>query len=107
VRGILLAAAGMPGSGEPVNIARGEEISIKRLAELLAQRIDPSLEAEHAPPRPADVRRHLAAVQLAKERLGFRAEVGFEEGLTRYVEWFRQAYPDPSACLAHDVVRNW
>ncbi len=107
VRGILLAAAGPPGTGQPVNIARGEEISIKRLAALLAQRIDPSLEAEHAPPRPADVRRHLADVGLARASLGFQAEVGIEEGLSRYVEWFRQAYPDPSACLAHDVVRNW
>jgi len=107
VRGILLAAAGAEATGTPLNIARGEEVTIRQLAALLCRLIHPSLEPEYAPPRPADVRRHMADVDRGRETLGFRAEVGIEEGLARYVEWFRKAYPDPAECLAQYGAPNW
>ncbi len=107
VRGILLAASRAEGTGQVVNIARGEEVTIRHLATLLGRLIDPSLEPEYAPGRPADVRRQLADVSRARKTLGFSAQVSIEDGLSRYVEWFRKAYPDPAACLSHDVVRNW
>jgi nucleoside-diphosphate-sugar epimerase len=46
-------------------------------------------------------------VSRARARLGFRAEVALEEGLTRYLDWFRRTYPDPAACLGDESVRNW
>jgi hypothetical protein len=46
-------------------------------------------------------------VTLARARLGFRAGIGIEEGLQRYLAWFRQTYPDPAACLRDEAVRNW
>lgn len=107
VRGILDAAARCPGDGRSVNIARGEELSIRRIAELLAAQISPGTEPEYGRPRPADLRRHLADVTLARTLLGFRAEVGAEEGLARYVAWARLAYQDPSVCLAQDMERNF
>jgi UDP-glucose 4-epimerase len=107
VRGILLAAANGEVAGEPVNIARGEEISVLRLASLLGRLIGPRLTPEHAAERPADVRRLWADVSRARAQLGFRAEVGIEQGLAGYVDWFRRAYPDPSLCLVHHVFRNW
>lgn len=107
VHGILLAITRAPGTGLAVNIARGEEVTVKRLAERLAELIDPSLTACHDAARPADVRRHLADVSLARVELGFEPQVDLREGLGRYLKWFREAYPDPSACLAHDVARNF
>jgi hypothetical protein len=32
--------------------------------------------------------------------------VKFEEGLRRYIDWFRVAHPDPAALLEDDI-RNW
>jgi UDP-glucose 4-epimerase len=107
VRGILAAAAVPDAHGQAVNIARGEEVSVRRLAELLAKAIDPVLAPEFTGARPGDVHRHWADVTRARERLGFRATVGIEEGLARYLAWFRQAYPDPAACPRDEAVRNW
>jgi UDP-glucose 4-epimerase len=107
VRGILLAAAAPSAAGRVINVARGEEVTVRTLAALLAQAIDPSIVPEHDEPRPADVRRHWADVGLAKQLLGFVAEVGIDDGLRRYLTWFRERYPDPAQCLAQDVVRNF
>jgi UDP-glucose 4-epimerase len=107
VRGILAAASAPEAQGQAVNIARGEEVTVRRLAELLAKAIDPTLTPEFTEPRPGDVHRHWADVRRARERLGYRAEVAIEEGLGRYLAWFRQTYPDPAACLRDEAVRNW
>ena len=107
VRGIMAAAAVPDAHGQAVNIARGEEVTVRRLAELLAKAIDPVLAPEFTEARPGDVHRHWGDVTVARERLGFRAEIGIEEGLQRYLAWFRQTYPDPAACLRDEAVRNW
>ena len=107
VQGILAAAVVPAAGGQVLNLARGEEVTIRRLAELLAKAIDPTLPPEFTEARPADVRRHWADVGRARAQLGFTAHVGIEEGLGRYLAWFRAAYPDPAACLRDEVVRNW
>lgn len=107
VRGILLAARVPAAAGQVVNVARGEEVSIRRLAQILAEATGVPLAADHAEARPADVRRHWADVRRAAALLGFRATVALEDGLRDYLAWFRQAYPDPAACLAGATLRNW
>jgi UDP-glucose 4-epimerase len=107
VTGILLAATRGPDTGQAINVARGEEATIARLASLLAERIAPGLTAEHDAARPADVRRHLADIALAVRTLGFTPSVALEDGLSRYVEWFRAAHPDPSVCLPMAESRNF
>ena len=74
-----------------VNIARGREVSISRLAELVAELTGaPELCAVRAEARPGDVKRHLADVGKAKRLFGFSPEVEIEAGLARTWEWFRQ-----------------
>ena len=107
VRGLLAAASVREATGRVFNLARGEEVTVRRLAELLAKAIDPTLAPEFTEARPADVRRHWADVTRARSELTFVAPIGIEEGLSRYVAWFREAYPDPAACLRDEVVRNW
>jgi UDP-glucose 4-epimerase len=107
VRGILAAAAMPEAGGQVVNIARGEEVTVRRLAELLARAIDPTLAPEFTEARPGDVHRHWADVTRARTVLGFGAEVGIEVGLARYLDWFRATYPDPAECLRDEAVRNW
>jgi UDP-glucose 4-epimerase len=48
------------------------------------------LDVEYGPPRAVNkVPRRLADVRAATQHLGFKAEVGLEEGLGRLVEWWR------------------
>jgi UDP-glucose 4-epimerase len=72
------------------NVASGVETSLLELAEALLQVMDSDLSVVHGPPRAVNgVTRRLADTNAARERLGFDAEVGLLEGLTRLVTWWR------------------
>jgi len=87
VRANLLACeAGPEALGEAFNIACGERISLNRLLAVLASVAGVVPSAKHGPPRPGDVRDSLAGLDRSRERLGYRPEVGLEEGLRRLWE---------------------
>ncbi len=46
--------------------------------------------AKYVPPRGGDIRDSQADITLAKEVLGYRPRIGFEEGLSHTWEWFWQ-----------------
>ena len=106
-RGILAAAECDGLVGDVVNIAMGREIPIRRVAELVCEVCAPGLKPVHGPPRPADVLRHYADTSKARHVLGFQAEIPFETGLGRYVEWLLERHPDPSLLLEEEVEQNW
>ncbi|HEX4215173.1 MAG TPA: GDP-mannose 4,6-dehydratase [Candidatus Dormibacteraeota bacterium] len=103
-RGIKMAAEHDPLVGRVINIARGEEVEILRIAELIRELVAP-VPIEHRDPRPGDVRRHCADVTLARKELGYEAPIGIEEGLRRYVEWVK-AQPAQS-WTAREGAANW
>ena len=76
-------------SDEVFNIARGEEISLNDLAAALLRVMGSKLKPEYGPERKVNsVPRRLADVSKAEKLLGFRAEVGLEEGLRLLVDWW-------------------
>jgi UDP-glucose 4-epimerase len=106
-RGLMLAAFSNGPNERPINIAFGKMVTIREVAEAVlhaAGRNDLSIET-HAE-RPGDVHRLNADTRRAERLLGFRAEVAFEDGLRKYVEWFRARHPDPSK-LFEQNVENW
>ena len=75
--------------GDVVNVAYGREVSIARIAELLAERAGkPQRAARRAEPRPGDGHRHFADISKARRLFGFEPKIGIEEGLARTVAWF-------------------
>jgi UDP-glucose 4-epimerase len=89
VDGVLRAATAPDASGEVINVATGQQISIKELAETLATIIGVSIPPVHTPARAGDVRDSLADISKARRLLGYEPTVGLEEGLRRTVEWYR------------------
>jgi UDP-glucose 4-epimerase len=75
-------------SGKAYNIAGGNEYSLLDLVSILQRLLDTDIEPDHVDPRPGDVRNSRAAVDKAADDLGWRANVSFEEGLSRTVAWF-------------------
>ena len=72
------------------NVASGTETSLLELAQMLLRVMGSDLPVEHGPARGVNgVTRRLADTSLARDQLGFEAEVDLEEGLTRLVEWWR------------------
>ncbi len=107
-RGIVLATECDELVGQSVNIAHGQEVSIARVAELVTRRLGrPDLCPEFTLERPGDVDRHFAAVEKAKDLLGFTADVDIVEGIDRYVTWLEQQDIDLDAWVAQESVRNW
>lgn len=77
------------GQGEVINVAIGERYSLNQLVVILNEILGTKIEPVYAEARPGDVKHSLAAIERAKELLGYNAVVGFREGLERTVEWFR------------------
>ncbi len=71
-----------------VNVASGVEVSVLDIVRRLCRIAGYRGEIVHAPPRPADVRRHRGDATLARELLGFRPRVRLAEGLRRTVAWY-------------------
>ena len=72
------------------NVASGAETSLLELAEMLLRVMGSDLPVEFGPERAVNkVSRRLADTSVARERLGFEAEVDLEEGLTRLVDWWK------------------
>ena len=70
--------------------ASGVETSLLGLAQALLRVMDSTLEPEFGPARDVNgVTRRLADVSLASRLLGWKAEVGLDDGLRRLVGWWR------------------
>lgn len=71
-------------SGEAVNIVAPDIVSIKELAETVAERFDTSI--EYGEPRPGDVPSALVSPKRAAKLLGWRAEMPFAQGLNELID---------------------
>ncbi len=85
--GILLATEKYNGS-EPVNLGSGMEISIKDLVTLIAKLCKYEGEIVWNKDKPNGQPRRRLDVSRAEREFGFKAQVGFEEGLRRTIEWY-------------------
>jgi UDP-glucose 4-epimerase len=86
-----LLAASADVTDEVFNIGSGEETSLIELAEALLRAMGSTTPLEFGPPRSVNaVTRRLADVSLAARLLGWKAEIGLDEGLRRLVTWWRE-----------------
>lgn len=75
---------------EVFNVASGTETSLLQLAQALSKVMGVSIPPEHGPARTVNgVTRRLADTTKAERMLGFKAEIGLEQGLEELVDWWR------------------
>jgi UDP-glucose 4-epimerase len=106
-KGILAAADSDRTIGKTLNLAYGTAKTVLEVAHAVLEvcgRTD--LAPEHVDGRPGDVLHLHADTTLARDLLGFSAEIEFADGLRRYVDWVTEQVPDPLVQLESDVV-NW
>jgi len=86
-----LLAASAEVTDQVFNIGSGTETSLLELARSLQRVMGSDLPLEFGPPRGVNaVTRRLADVSQAADLLGWKAEIGLEEGLRRLVTWWRE-----------------
>jgi UDP-glucose 4-epimerase len=78
-------------SGEVFNVATGTRFSLNQTFAILKSIIGYTGEPRYEEPRAGDVKHSLADISRSHERLGYKPTVGFEEGLRRTVEWYKEA----------------
>jgi UDP-glucose 4-epimerase len=98
-RGLVLCATrGVP--GEAYNIASGAETMIRELAESINQLTGSKASLELVEARPWDRSgRRFGSTEKSELDLGFRSEIGLENGLRETVEWTRTNAPLIQGCI--------
>ncbi len=71
------------------NLDGNDKITIKQIAESI-QKILGNVRIEHIPGRPGDFSGKEVSCELARKELGWRPKVSFENGLSRYIEWYKE-----------------
>ncbi|MFQ5880861.1 MAG: dTDP-glucose 4,6-dehydratase [Candidatus Methylomirabilales bacterium] len=80
--------------GEAINLGTGRSISIRAIAEMVADRMGtPRSQIQHVGERPGQVVRHISSTEKAAGLLGWRARMSFEVGLGKTIEWYRANRP--------------
>jgi UDP-glucuronate 4-epimerase len=76
---------------EIFNLGESETTELSRLIELLEQNLGLKAEIDRQPLQPGDVPITFADVAKARELLGYDPRTKIEEGIPKFVEWFRSA----------------
>ncbi len=87
-RGIVMGAQ-LYNSSDPVNLGTNREITIKDLITLICKLMEYDGELVWETEKPNGQPRRCLETSRAKNRFGFEAEIGFEEGLRRTIDWYR------------------
>jgi UDP-glucose 4-epimerase len=85
----LLAARAQHTTGEVINIACGEVVTVNEIIALINELVGKNIKPTYADPRPGDVKHSLADITLAEKLLGYKTKVPFKQGLKLAINWYR------------------
>jgi GDP-L-fucose synthase len=84
----IMAAAAQYDKADPVNLGRGEEISIRDLATLIAEKVGFTGTIVWDASRPNGQPRRMLDVSRAEREFAFRAGTSLDQGIDRTVAWY-------------------
>jgi UDP-N-acetylglucosamine/UDP-N-acetyl-alpha-D-glucosaminouronate 4-epimerase len=88
----LRACEAKQASGLVFNGGTGARITLNQVLEMLNKLTGQAVRAKYDPPRAGDIRDSQADISLAREILGYKPEITFQEGLRRTWEWYKSNY---------------
>ena len=75
---------------EIINLGESQTIKLNRLIELIESAMEIKAEINHQPVQPGDVPITYANIEKAQRLLGYNPKTQIEDGIPKFVEWFRQ-----------------
>lgn len=106
--GICAAGLSDGAVGQTINLGNGKEITINRLATIIAEVLGrPDAEITYAERRPGDVVRLLSDSSKARNLFGFKTTVSLRDGLGCLLDWYQGQGKTPEKLLEEEVVFNW
>jgi UDP-glucuronate 4-epimerase len=76
---------------EVINLGESRTVELRELISLLEKELDTHAIIERQPPQPGDEPQTFADVSKARALLNYQPKTQIEEGLRRFVEWFRMS----------------
>ncbi len=99
VQGVLAATewTGQEGPAfEVFNLGESKTVRLSYLIELIGDALELEPEIDVQPAAAGDVRRTFADISKAKRVLGYDPQVAIEDGIPRFVEWYKATYGCPA-----------
>jgi UDP-glucuronate 4-epimerase len=75
---------------EVVNLGESRTVSLSELIALLEKELGRKALIDRQPSQPGDVPQTFADISKARRLLGYEPRTQIEEGIRRFVEWFRE-----------------
>jgi len=75
---------------EVFNLGESRTVELRELISLLERELDTHAIIDRQPPQPGDVPQTFADITKARRLLGYNPQTQIEEGIRRFVEWFRE-----------------
>ena len=75
---------------EILNIGNSSPTSLKEMINTIAKVLNVEPRIKQLPMQPGDVDRTYADVSKAKELIGYEPKTTFEEGIKKFIEWYKE-----------------
>ena len=80
---------------EVINLGESRTVELRELIALLEKELDRRATIDRQPMQPGDVPQTFADIEKARRLLGYNPQTEIEEGIRRFVRWFRSAPVGP------------
>ncbi|MEW6354914.1 MAG: GDP-mannose 4,6-dehydratase [Planctomycetota bacterium] len=77
---------------EIINLGESNVVELRRLIEVIEESVGEKAKIKQMPEQPGDVKITYADVSKAKRLLGYSPSVHIEEGVRKFVEWYRENF---------------
>ena len=74
---------------EIINLGNSSPVSLKEMIDAIGKAVNVTPQIEELPMQPGDVERTYSDISKAKKLLGYEPKTSFEEGIKKFVDWYR------------------
>ena len=89
ISGVMAAIVYDESNYEVFNLGESETVELRELISILEKALDCHAIIDQQPPQPGDVPQTFADITKARQLLGYNPQTHIEDGIRRFVEWFR------------------
>jgi len=94
IAGVVAATEYDKSDYEVINLGESRTVELRELISLLEKELDAHAIIDQQPTQPGDVPQTFADIEKARRLLGYNPQTQIEEGIRRFVEWFRSVGHD-------------
>jgi UDP-glucuronate 4-epimerase len=89
IQGVRAAIDYTASDYEAINLGESRTVELRELIALLEKELGKRAEIDRQPSQPGDVPQTFADITKARRLLGYNPQTDIEEGIRRFIEWFR------------------